>query len=74
MDNDTKTFISQETEKLAQMVQAGFAEVHQKMDTLATKEEMNKRFDAVEQHLDHIEKGYGYRIANIERDVADLKT
>jgi hypothetical protein len=61
MDHETKAFISQETEKLAQMVQAGF-------------EAMNKRFDAVEQRLDRIDKGYGYRIANLERDVADLKS
>jgi hypothetical protein len=34
----------------------------------------SKRFDAVEQRLDRIEKSYGYRLETLERDVADLKT
>jgi flagellar biosynthesis/type III secretory pathway protein FliH len=58
-------------DKLAEAVAAGFAETHQKM---ATKEEMNKRFDSVEQRLDRIEKSHGYRLETLEHDVADLKT
>ena len=72
MDNETKTFILQETEKLAQMVQAGFTAVGRQVEALEGS--MNKRFDAVEQHLDRIDKSHGYRLETLERDVADLKT
>jgi hypothetical protein len=88
MDNDFKTYIDAQTEKLAAMIAAGFA-------TTATKEEvgtlqqevsglrhevnglrteMNQRFDKVEARLDRIEKSHGYRLETLERDVAVLKT
>jgi hypothetical protein len=68
----TTTFILQETEKLAQMGQAGFAVVERQFEALAGG--MHKRFDALDQRLDRIEKSHGYRLETLERDVADLKT
>jgi hypothetical protein len=81
MDNDLKTYIEAQTEKLAAMVADGFAstatkqevsDLGQEVGNLRT--EMNTRFDTIEQHLDRIEKSHGYRLETLERDVAVLKT
>lgn len=78
MDSDIKNFIREENEKLASMIASGFAEVHGKIaeihETMATKTEMNARFDRLEQHNDRVEKSYDYRLTSLERDVAELKT
>lgn len=59
---------------LAVMVQKGFSDVTDKM---ATKLEMNHRFDLVDKRLDKIEKiilaDYGERINKLEMEVKDLK-
>jgi hypothetical protein len=81
MDNDLKTYIEAQTEKLAAMVADGFAstatkqevsDLGQEVGNLRT--EMNTRFDTIEQRLDRIEKSHGYRLETLERDVAVLKT
>jgi hypothetical protein len=59
---------------LAVMVQKGFDEVSNKM---ATKSEMNRRFDLVDQRLDKIEKlilaDHKKRIERLEVEVKELK-
>jgi hypothetical protein len=84
MEHPTNAELSRQVEALAEAVAGGFAEMRQTMATkdelntvrheMATQEEMNKRFDAVEQRLDRIEKSHGYRLETLERDVANLKT
>jgi cell shape-determining protein MreC len=84
MEQPTNVELSRQIDALAEAVAAGFAEMRQTMVTqgelntvrqeMATQEEMNKRFDVVEQRLDRIEKSHGYRLETLERDVANLKT
>ena len=62
----TNAELARQIEMVAQTV----AKIYEQM---ATKEETNKRFDAIEERLDRIEKSHGYRIETLERDVAVLK-
>ena len=66
MEQPTNAELARQIETVAQTV----AKIYEQM---ATKEEMNTRFDAVEQRLDRIEKSHGYRLETLERDVAVLK-
>ena len=70
MDTDTKQFIAGEIEKLAVMVQKGFAAMGTRIDTLestmATKEEVNALVERIEGNALH-------RISKLEIDVADLR-
>jgi len=63
----TNAELARQIETVAQTV----AKIYEQM---ATKEETNRRFDAVEQRLDRIEKSHCYRLETLERDVAVLKT
>lgn len=68
---------------LARLMREEFGKVHEKLGQAATRQEVNERFDAVDNefqavhdHLNRIEtrlKSYGYRIENLERDVEQLK-
>jgi hypothetical protein len=51
MDNDLKTYIDAQTEKLAAMIAAGFATTATKEEVSDLRTEMHTRFDAVEQRL-----------------------
>jgi hypothetical protein len=66
MENPTNAELARQIETVAQTV----AKIYEQM---ATKEETNSRFDAIEQRLDRIEKSHGYRLETLERDVAVLK-
>jgi hypothetical protein len=57
---------------LEKKVDTGFQEIGETTHGIITM--ISERFDAVERRLDRIDKGYGYRIAHLERDMADLKT
>jgi hypothetical protein len=74
MDDDLKTYIDAQTEKLAAMIAAGFATTATKEEVSDLRTEMNTRFDKLEECLDRIEKSHGYRLEALERDVAVLKT
>jgi hypothetical protein len=67
MEDPTNAELAQQIETVAQTVMKIY-------EQMATKEEMNRRFDAVEQRLDRIEKSHGYRLETLEHDVAVLKT
>jgi hypothetical protein len=74
VDNDLKTYIDAQTEKLAAMIAAGFATTATKEEVSDLRTEMNTRFDKLEERFDRIEKSHGYRLEALERDVAVLKT
>lgn len=62
------------TDDLAVMVQRGFNDVTEKM---ATKSEMNRRFDLIDKRFDKIEKlilsDHRERIEKLEVEVKELK-
>lgn len=72
MDNETKTFLSQEFEKLAQMTEKGMQEI--RTDVASVRAEVSALRGEMTMRLDRIEKSHGYRLETLERDVADLKT
>lgn len=72
MDNETKTFLSQEFEKLAQMTENGMQEIRD--DIADVRAEVSALRGEMTTRLDRIEKSHGYRLETLERDVADLKT
>ena len=59
MDKATKTFIEEQTEKLAAMVAKGFA-------STATRDEMNERFGKVDERLETLEAMLGRRYQELD--------
>ena len=74
MEQPTNADLARQIETVAQTVAKIYGRIEDMDKRMATKEETNRRFDAVEQRLDRIEKSHGYRIETLERDVAVLKT
>ncbi len=70
MKEPTTTDILNRIDVIAEAVAAGFAEMHEKM---ATKDEMNSRFEAVEERLDRIENNHVRRIENLELAAVDVR-
>jgi hypothetical protein len=62
---------------LAVMVQKGFTGVDKRLDEMATKSEMNRRFDLVDKRFDKIENlvlaSHQKRIEKLEAEVKELK-
>ena len=62
---------------LAVMVQKGFTGVDKRLDGMATKSEMNRRFDLVDKRFDKIENlvlaSHQKRIEKLEAEVKELK-
>ena len=73
MENDIKTYIEAQTEKLAAMIAAGFATTATKEEVSDLRTEMSTRFDKLGERFDRIEKSHGYRLETLERDGAELK-
>ncbi len=62
---------------LAVMVQKGFDDVDKRFNEMATKSEMNARFDAVDKRFDKIEKlilaDHKARIEKLEDELKEIK-
>ena len=76
MDNETQASIQSEIEKLAQIVQAGFAGVDKRFEQMQT--DIDNRFDKVDERLDRIEnillRAHDNRLDRIDDDIRILKT
>jgi hypothetical protein len=71
MDNETRTFISGEFDKLADSMARGFEFVDKRFDAV------DKRFEGIEYRLDGIEfrlDGVEYRLDNVELRLGSLET
>lgn len=64
-------------EKLAQMIARGFDETTKKLGETAKKVDVDKRFNIVEERLDHIEKlilaNHHHRLERLEEEMKELR-
>lgn len=55
-------------ERLAQMVQAGFASIEQKLNQMLTREEFNRAVSGLRQEITDVEQG----VVNVRSDLANV--